>query len=226
MSNASRAETCSPERIMSMPRLRPTDLRMGAITMRGRRPTLISGRPKTASSEAMTMSQPAARPQPPASAKPCTLATRGVVMRAMASGGSGSPRRRRRPPSRAASRTSRLLPAPLDHIEELLEDAGRRAPDDVLDGHREEVNGVRCPLTLPELGAEDVRIPKRLEGHLQHSLDLPAIGLELHVAGDDPDDRCDDERRRARRGIVEESQHLDGVRRQPDLLPRLSQARL
>ncbi|OGK89526.1 MAG: hypothetical protein A2W08_11515 [Candidatus Rokubacteria bacterium RBG_16_73_20] len=62
--------------------LLPTARRMGAITISGSRPTVISGRPKRASSEATTRSQPTARPQPPARAQPCTCAITGVRIRA------------------------------------------------------------------------------------------------------------------------------------------------
>ena len=132
------------------------------------------------------------------------------------------PRRPPRPPGASRHRSRPLV----DEVEELLQDARGRAPDDVLHRDVVEVHRVRLAVPLPELRAEDRRVAQLVERHLDHPLDLPAVRLERHGSRHDADDGRDDELGRPRLRVVEQPQHLDRVGRQPDLLPRLTERRL
>src|SRR6185295_3029559 len=76
-------------------------------------------------------------------------------------------RRRRRGPGPANRRARRsaaeewLAPGGLvQQIEELGEDAGGRAPDQVVGRDLIELHGMRLSVPLPDLGAEDGRVPQ------------------------------------------------------------------
>jgi len=70
------------------------------------------------------------------------------------------------------------------------------------------------------------RIGESREWHLDHALDLVAVGLPGHGLAHEADPGGDDELRGHRLGVVEGAERLDGRARQADLLFRLAQRRL